>query len=138
MKKLLLILLASACFAQSPISNNPLGYMTVTVPVTTTRQSLYTLIGTYMAASRPNDYLNYSDSCSWVQYTGAKANTGSVLSGDATVANGTAPTRQAGAELAAGEGVYETSNLRGDKVNLKGIWVISDTGTQYLNIRIRY
>lgn len=132
MKKLLLVF--AACLS---LSAQQASYITVSVPVTTTKASLYSLVSTYMAASRPND--SFSDSCTWVQYTAAKANTGNVLVGDYTVATGTAPTRQAGAELAAGEGVYESVTVnRSNLVNLKQIFVIADANTQYINVRIRY
>ena len=141
MKKLLALLaLSFPIFAESPKNpSNPLNFYTVSVPVTTTRASLFTLINTYMAANRVADYQNYWNTVSVLQITAAKANAATVLVGDSTVAAGAAPTRQAGAELAAGEGYYDNlaASRDGSEINLKNIYAVSDTGTNYLLLRVR-
>jgi hypothetical protein len=75
-----------------------------------------------------------------VQYTAAKSNTGNILTGDSSVAVGTdASTRQCGAELASGEGAYEglVAERTDLHIDLQSIYAVADTGTQYLNLRIR-
>jgi len=119
-----------------PNTNNPLLFLTCTVPVTTTATSLLSLINTYMAANRAKDSLNYGMACRSIQYTAVKANTGNVYVGDYKVASGTPP--QTGAELAGGEGAYEQSHTDKDALQLSTLFAVADTGTQYLNLRIRY
>jgi len=121
-----------------PITNNPLLFLTCTVPVTTVATSLLSLINTYMLASRPSDYQNYSTACRTVQYTAVKSNSGNVYVGDYKVASGAVPALQTGSELAAGEGAYEQSYRDNDSVNLATLYAVADANTQYLNLRIRY
>jgi hypothetical protein len=120
----------------SPNTYSGLRYVAVTVPVTTTAASLWSLI----KAARPNDYVNMWSSVLSVQYTAAKSNTGNILTGDSSVAVGTdASTRQCGAELASGEGAYEglVAERTDLHIDLQSIYAVADTGTQYLNLRIR-
>lgn len=139
MKKLILLfgLLATSAFPQilHPATTNPLTYYTVSVPVSTTATSLLGLIDAYMQTSRTADYLNYYPSVLWVQYTAATANAGTIYAGDSTVS-----ATQNGAELAAGQGVYETTynTAANGRIDLTKIYVVSSTGTQTLRIRVKY
>ncbi len=119
----------------------PFSFMDVTVPVTTTATSVYTLLRTYFAANRTGD-LTVSgnlkhETWSSIQFTADYNNSGVVFVGDSTVASGTPPTQQ-GTPLQATTnttGFFASSGMDVKSIDLNLVYAVASTGTQYLHVR---